>query len=87
MKLLRELVVREVMGEILLIPVGENHDSFNGVITTNEIGKFIFARLEKAKDEEEMVQMIENEYDAPIDIIKKDLQNVLQLFRQYRIIE
>lgn len=87
MKLLREFVVRDVMGEIFLIPVGENHDSFNGVITTNEIGKFIFEHLENANNEEELVQLIENEYDAPKETIQKDLQNVLQLFRTHKIIE
>lgn len=87
MKLLREFVVRDVMGEIFLIPVGENHDSFNGVITTNELGKFIFEHLEDVKNEEEMVQLIFNEYDAPIEIIQKDLEVVLNQLRTHKIIE
>lgn len=78
--------MREVMGEILLVPIGENHDSFNGVITTNEIGKFIWEHLEDAKDEEELAHMIEDEYDASPEVIRHDLNNVLQQFRRCKII-
>ena len=87
MKLLREFVLREVVGEILLIPVGEYHDSFNGVITTNEVGKFIFEHLESAIDEDDLVKMVLDEYDAPLEVIQNDVQNILKQFRYYRIIE
>lgn len=74
------------MDEIFLIPVGENHDSFNGIITTNEIGKFIFEHLENAKDENDLVQMVESEYDGDHEVITKDVHNVLKLFKVSKII-
>ena len=87
MKLLREFVLREVVGEILLIPVGEYHDSFNGIITTNETGKFIWENLENVKNENELVDIITREYDVDREIAKKDVEVILQQFRHYKIIE
>lgn len=74
------------MDEILLIPVGENHNNFNGIITTNEIGKFIFEHLEQAKDEEDLDKMVEAEYDGDPQVIRRDIHLVLNQFKKSKII-
>ena len=42
MKVSNEFILREVAGEYILVPVGAAAVKFNGLITLNEIGAFIF---------------------------------------------
>ena len=36
MKFKKEFMIREIVGETILIPVGESNNHFNGIITINE---------------------------------------------------
>ena len=46
MKLKKDLILREIMGDIILVPINKSGSQFNGLITINELGKFIWENLE-----------------------------------------
>ena len=86
MKFKKEFMLREIVGETILIPMGDNNNHFNGIITINELGKFIWENLESSKDEEELLHKILEEYEVEEKEAKEDLDEFLDKLRQVDII-
>lgn len=86
MKIKKEFMLRNVVGENVLIPMGETTNSFNGLISINGIGKFIWENYEKANDEEELLNFILEKYDVQKDVAKKDLDEFLEVLKKLEII-
>ena len=86
MKLKKEFMLREIVGETILIPVGESNNHFNGIITINEIGRFIWQNYESSKDEEDLLSKILDEYEFKKEIAKSDLDEFLGKLREADII-
>ncbi|WP_190324818.1 PqqD family protein, partial [Mediterraneibacter catenae] len=57
-KIKQEFVLRRIAGENVLIPVGNQGDKFQGIITLNETGRFIWEKLEEGKNLEEIAETI-----------------------------
>ncbi len=82
MRVSKDFILREIAGEFMLVPVGKAATNFNGLITMNEIGDFLFRALEQEQSEEELVEKILQEYDVDRDTAQKDLQEFLQQLRE-----
>lgn len=77
MKLKMQFILRDIVGETVLVPINESTSSFNGLITVNELGKFIWENIESSKDEDELLQRILDEYEVDKDVAKADLDEFL----------
>ena len=86
MKFKKEFMLREIVGETILIPMGDSNNHFNGIITINELGKFIWQNLESSKDEEDLLHKILEEYEVEEKEAKEDLDEFLDKLRQVDII-
>ena len=86
MKLKKQFVLREIVGEAVLVPIGESAARFNGLLTVNELGKFIWENIESAKDEDELLQKILDEYEVDRDVAKADLDEFLGKLKAVDII-
>ena len=86
MKFKKEFMIREIVGETILIPMGDSNNHFNGIITINELGKFIWENLESSKDEEALLHKILEEYEVEEKEAKEDLDEFLDKLRQVDII-
>ena len=86
MKFKKEFMLREIVGETILIPMGDSNNHFNGIITINELGKFIWENLESSKDEEDLLHKILEEYEVEEKEAKDDLDEFLDKLRQVDII-
>ena len=86
MKFKKEFMLREIVGETILIPMGDSNNHFNGIITINELGKFIWENLESSKDEEDLLHKILEEYEVEEKEAKEDLDEFLEKLRQVDII-
>ena len=86
MELKKKFVLRNIVGETILVPIGQNNEAFNGLISINELGKFIWENIESAKDEEELLQRILDEYEVDKDIAKADLDEFLGKLKAVDII-
>ena len=71
MKLKKDFILREIMGDVVLVPINQSTSQFNGLITVNELGKFIWENLEKVQDENDLLQLILDEYEVERDVAKK----------------
>lgn len=86
MKLKKQFVLREIVGEAVLVPIGESAARFNGLLTVSELGKFIWENIESAKDKEELLQRILDEYEVDRDVAKADLDEFLDILRKNEIV-
>lgn len=72
MKIIKEFILREIVGETVLIPTGATSQEFNGMLTLSESAKLIWENLEKVNSLEEMVQLILDEYDVDKENARAD---------------
>lgn len=86
MKIKKKFLLREVMGENILVPVGDSDTTFNGIASLNDIGVFIWKNIESAKDENELLQIILDEYEVEKEVAKSDLDEFLDKLKQVEII-
>lgn len=86
MKFKKEFIEREIVGETVLIPTGETAAHFNGLISVNELGRFIWDNYENAKDEDDLLQKILDEYEVEKEVAKADLDKFLQTLKNAEII-
>ena len=86
MEFKKDFMLREIVGEAVLIPTGETAAHFNGLISVNELGRFIWENYEKAKDENELLGFILDEYEVEKDVAKADLDEFLGKLKAVDII-
>ncbi len=86
MKQKKEFALREIAGETLLLPVGKTALDTNGIIALNVLGAEIWALLPEAVDEEDIVQRLYAEYDAPMEVIRADVAQFMGKLRGLAII-
>ncbi len=78
MKIKDGFLLRQVAGNTIVVPVGDDAVSFNGVITINETGKFIWELLEKGIEKEELLEKFMNEFPVSEEEAKEDIRAFIQ---------
>lgn len=78
MKINGKFVKREVLGDIILVPVGQTALEFSGMITVNEVGLFIWNLLEQGKTEDEIISALTQEYEVEPETAREDYRTFLQ---------
>ena len=86
MKIRKELIRREIAGDVILVPVGGTVLENNGLFALNELGAFLWDRLESAEDEESLVQAVLSEYEVDEDTARADTAAFLQKLREMEIL-
>lgn len=80
MKIAKEFILREIAGEIVLIPTGETTQEFNGMLTMSDTARFIWQNIEKADSLDQMVEMLLEEYEVDEETARSStVQFVTQL--------
>lgn len=82
MKLNGTFTLREVVGEILVIPLGETALNMNGMIVLNPVSKVIWERLSVGATEEELLLAVTDEFDVEPEVAKADLAEFLDELRK-----
>ena len=67
MKIKDGFVVREIMGQCVVVSTGEASQVFSGMIKLNDTGKDIWEGVAAGKSEAEIVDFIVSEYDVERD--------------------
>lgn len=65
-------MLKNIGDEYMIIPISNKDVNFSKIFNTNEVGGFIFTNL-KDKTPEEVLELLTKEYDAPKDVLEKDL--------------
>lgn len=87
MKLKGEFVLREVAGEIIVIPVGKTALNFNGMICINAVSAEIWKGLQEEKTKGEILENILQEFDVSREEATADLDIFLHQLRENNLLE
>lgn len=63
MKIKKDFELREIAGSYVVFPVGEQAMDFNGMITLNETGAFLWQKLLDGATKESLCDALCTEYD------------------------
>lgn len=64
MKIKEDLMLRNIVGEWIIVPMGERIPEFNGMVKLNESGAFIWRLLEGEITKEKIIAAMLKEYDV-----------------------
>ena len=87
MKIKGELLLREVAGEIIAIPVGQTALQFNGMICLNEVSALIWKGLQAGKTNEALLESILEEFEVSPEDAAADLEEFLRNLRENDLLE
>lgn len=87
MKIKEGFLLREVAGSSIVVPVGDVQLDFNGMMTLNPVGAFIWKLLESEKTKEELVHAVVAEYEVDRQTAAADIERYITKLRDKGIIE
>ncbi len=86
MKLKDGFVLRQVGGHYLVVPVGAQTVDFNGMITLNETGAFLWQRLQTECSAAELTAALLAEYDVDEATAMADVADFVEKIRQAELL-
>lgn len=87
MKIKDGFILREVAGNFIVVAVGGAVKQFNGVITLNEAGAFLWKRLQDGATETELVNALLEEYEVEKEVAEKDVKAFIQKVEEAGLIK
>ena len=82
----QELILREIAGEHILIPVGQTALKVHGMITLSESGLLLWNRLQEECTEEDLVNALLAEYQVDRETATADVKAFVQQMREVGIL-
>ena len=77
MKINDNYIHREIAGEHVWVPVGNENLSKNGLFILNELGVFLWNHIPQAEDESQLVKLVLDEYEVDIETATKDVHEFM----------
>lgn len=87
LKATSEVVLREIAGESLLIPVGQTALKIHGMITLSESGLLLWKRLQTECTEDELVEALLTEYQVDRETAVADVKAFIRQMQEVGILE
>ena len=81
------MVLREIAGESLLIPVGQTALKIHGMITLSESGLLLWKRLQTECTEDELVEALLTEYQVDRETASADVKAFIRQMQEVGILE
>lgn len=87
MRVKKEMILREIAGENILVPGADAILDLNGLFVVTETGAFIWKILPEADTEEDIVSKMLEEYEIDTETAQNDVAEFLNNLRKYGIID
>ena len=87
MKIREGFVLRNIVGEHIVMPVGENINKFEGALVLNEVSAFLWESLKAYISKEDLLALLLAEFDVERDVAEKDLDVFLDQLRAQELLE
>ena len=82
----KEMILREIAGEYLLIPTGQTALRVHGMIRLSESGLLLWKKLQNKTTEEEMVNAILDEYIIDRETATTDVRAFIDQMRKVGVL-
>lgn len=87
MKLRGEFVVRQVLDDIVAIPVGESALQLSGIILLNDVSRVIWQCLEQETTPEEIVRAVTDAFEVDTQEAQADILEFLDKLRGAKLLQ
>ena len=83
----QNFVKRKIGTQFVIVAVGEATKRFNGMISVNGTGSFIWDCLEKEITMEELTAALTDQYDVTADVAQRDAADFIETLKGVGAIE
>ena len=73
MKTNKNFILRNIAGDNILVATGEAAQSFNGMITMNEVASFIWSNIDECNTVDKLISSILDEFEIDEETARKDV--------------
>lgn len=87
MKIKEGFMLRKVGGTYAVVPMGKAVADFNGMITLNEMGAFLWGHLEKGCTREELLSAVLAEYEVTEERALAGIDRFLEKVKEEKFVE
>lgn len=78
MKIKEGFILRNVAGNNVVIPIGQATIDFNGMMSLNDTGAFLFGKLIEGISREDLIAAVMEEYGIEKELAEKDVDNFIK---------
>ena len=86
LKLDKEYVLRQIGDDYVIVPVGKAALDFNGMITVNETGAFLWEQLVKGTSKEGLLETLMETYEVTQEEAERDIDEFLEVLHTNNIL-
>ncbi len=86
MEIKKNVILRTVAGENMLIPVGDTVFEYNGIFCLTESGKLLWEQIKYGAEKEQLIDLLINEYEIDYKTASEDVTEFLGKLSEYGII-
>lgn len=86
MKVNDHMILREIAGEHILLPVGERINTFHGIMSLNGSGLLLWKKLQQDCTEAELIAAVLDTYDVDPETAAKDVGEFLLQLKQAEVL-
>jgi hypothetical protein len=71
------VVSRVIAGETLIVPVRKGLGDLASIYSLNEVASIIWEALQQRRDQDEIVELVKQEFEGEADEVKRDVETFL----------
>ena len=87
MVLKKNFEIVDMVGEHMVVPLGKEVTSFNGIVALSEASAFLLKSMETGKTEDELVDILIDEFNVEPTVARADISEFLNKMIEMGIIE
>ncbi len=87
MKIKEGYMLREIAGNFVVVPVGIASKEFNGVITLNSTGAFLWKELMNGLSITDLIDRLVATYEVEKEVAAKDVNNFVSILKGANLVE
>ena len=86
MKLKPDFQIVQMANDYMLVPTGDQIDSFNGTVILNEVSAFMLNQLKEDLEIEDLVERLIMEFDVESATARQDVDAAVEKMKQIGIL-
>lgn len=87
MKIRSGFAIRQIAGSNIVVPVGQNSLDFNGMITLNDTGAFLWNTFQQDTTVEAAAKALTAAYEVDLARAQEDVKKFTDLLRENALLE
>lgn len=87
MKIKNVYILRTVAGQNIVIPTDDKTSAFQGALTLNDTGAFLWKTLESECTRDELISSLTDKYDVDEKKAAESVDRMLKIFDGYGVLE